>query len=59
MTWCSGCGAQYEGPEHNCGHRDVSKDRLRELERAERRLADLEAAQKLAVKHYLVRRPEL
>ena len=36
MRWCQTCGEQYEGSTHNCGYVRISKDRLRELEKAER-----------------------
>jgi hypothetical protein len=42
VNWCTTCGAQYEGSTHNCGWATITKDRLRELERAERKLRELE-----------------
>jgi hypothetical protein len=38
MTWCQSCGAQYTGATHNCGWATITKDRLRELIEAERKL---------------------
>ena len=40
MNCCTICGAQYKGPIHNCGYATITKDRLRELEAAERTLSE-------------------
>ena len=47
MNWCQSCGEQYRGTEHNCGWTRITNDRLRELEEAERELAELERLRRI------------